>query len=59
MDELLGMFGSIGEEESIPEIINMFAKIIAQLIEIIKNFFSGNLGAEEEAADGTTAAAAE
>ena len=43
MDEILGMFGSIGETESIPEIIKQFAAILAEIIKIITGLFNGEL----------------
>lgn len=45
MDEILGMFGSIGETEDIPAIINQFAQILAKLIKIITDFLSGDFSA--------------
>ncbi len=43
MDEILGMFGSIGETESIPEIIKQFAAILAEIIKIITGLFNGEM----------------
>ncbi|MBE6813681.1 MAG: hypothetical protein E7523_12490 [Ruminococcaceae bacterium] len=47
MDEILGMlgFGSIGESDDIPTIINEFAAMIAKLIEIIVAFLKGDFSA--------------
>ncbi len=47
MDEILGMlgFGSIGEGEDIPAIINEFAAILAKIIEIITAFMNGDFSA--------------
>lgn len=45
MEDILGMFGSMGETEDIPAIINQFAQILAKLIEIITNFLSGDFSA--------------
>ncbi len=47
MDEILGMlgFGSIGETEDIPTIINEFAAILAKIIEIITSFLNGDFSA--------------
>lgn len=43
MDEILGMFGSIGENESIPDIIKQFAAILVELIKIITGLFKGEM----------------
>ena len=47
MDEILGMlgFGSIGEGEDIPAIINEFAAILAKIIGIITAFMNGDFSA--------------
>ena len=47
MDEILGMlgFGSIGESEDIPTIINEFAAIFAKIVEIITSFLNGDFSA--------------
>ncbi len=47
MDEILGMlgFGSIGESDDIPTIINEFARILAQIIGIISAFLKGDFSA--------------
>ena len=48
MEDILGMFGSIGESEDIAEIINQFAAILEKLIKIITNFLNGNFSFETE-----------
>ncbi len=45
MDEILGMFTGMGETEDIPALINNFAQILAQIVEIIKNFLNGDFSA--------------
>ncbi len=49
---LLGGLGSITESDDIPGIINEFAKILVQLIEIIKNFLG--MGSETTNPEETT-----
>lgn len=43
MDELLGMFGSIGETENVSDIIAQFAAILVELINIITGLFKGEM----------------
>ena len=52
---LLEGFGNITETDDIPTIINEFAKLLAQLIEIIKGFFGG-LGGTTTDPEATTQA---
>ena len=56
MDEILGMFGSIGETESIPDIINQFAQILTQLINLIVKFLGGDFSLGTNPEEETTGA---
>lgn len=57
MEDILGMFGSIGETESIPDIINQFAQILTQLINLIVKFLSGDFSLDTNPEEETTGAA--
>lgn len=54
MEDILGMFGSIGETESIPDIINQFAQILTQLINLIVKFLSGDFSLDTNPEEETT-----
>ena len=47
MEDILGMlgFGSIGETDDVPTIINEFAAIFAKIVEIITSFLNGDFSA--------------
>lgn len=55
MEDILGMFGSIGETEDISEIINQFAAFLEKIIKIITNFLNGNFSFETEEDTSATA----
>lgn len=57
MEDILGMFGSIGETESIPDIINQFAQILTQLINLIVKFLGGDFSLGTNPEEETTGAA--
>lgn len=45
---LTGLLEGIGETDDIPAIIDAFAKILAEIINIVKNFFGSISGETEE-----------
>ena len=47
LDGILGGLGNITETEDIPTIINEFARILAEIINLIKNFFNSLTGGGE------------